>query len=95
MSVEFKYKATVRELHGKDVQFFRELIDVTSFKCYGIQLLTAEEVEQQIDRVVGYHGRIERTFTEPFDIQRGHRIVQVKASTRKPLRCWEHIYAEI
>jgi hypothetical protein len=94
---EHSYKATVRELREQKpgCEFFRELIDTTSFKCYGTQLLGEEEVQQALERFVGYYGRTERDFTAPFDIQRGHKIVTVKASTRKPLRCWEHIYAHI
>jgi len=96
---EFSYKATVHALveQKPGVQFFRELIDTSSFKCYGIQHLSAEEVKQAAAalRYVGYYGRIERTFTAPFDVQRGHKIVTVRASTKQPVRCWEHIYGEL
>jgi hypothetical protein len=96
-ATEFSYKATVRQLQlaGQDVQFFRELIDTSSFKCYGIQHLSAEEIKQAQDRFAGYYGRAERTFTAPFDVQRGHKIVTVQASPKKPVRCWEHLYAEL
>lgn len=97
--VDWSYKATVMQLleHVPGTHFFRELIDTTSFKCYGTQRLTDEEVQQQAaaGRLVGYYGRLERVFTAPFDIQRGHRIVTVNASVRKPLHCWEHIYGEL
>lgn len=95
--VDWSYKATVRQiaLHKEHVGFFRELIDTTSFKCYGTQRLTAEEVQQAQERFVGYYGRLEREFTAPFDIQRGHKIVTVRASKRQPVRCWEHIYGEL
>lgn len=91
------FKKTVRELAAtKDnVEFFRELIDTTSVKCYGIQLLTAEEVKQDLDRFVGFYGQRVRTFTAPFDMQRGHKIVTINASKKKPITCWEHVYAHV
>jgi hypothetical protein len=97
MSAEHSYKATVRELREQKpgCAFFRELIDTTSFKCYGTQQLDEAEVQQALERFVGFYGRAERTFTAPFDIQRGHKIVTFSASKRKPLQCWEHIYAQI
>ena len=92
-------KATVAELAAlpKCNGFFRELIDTTSFKCYGTQQLDSEEVDAlaRAGRLVGYYGRVQRTFTAPFEIQRGHKIVVVSASKRKPLHCWEHVYAQI
>jgi hypothetical protein len=97
MSVDWSYKATVRQLaeHVPGTQFFRELIDTTTFKCYGIQHLSAEEAKQAAERFVGYYGRLEREFTAPFEVQRGHRLVTVPASRHKPVRCWEHLYGEL
>jgi hypothetical protein len=94
---DWSYKATVAQIaaHKPGVQFFRELIDTSSFKCYGTQRLTAEEAQAAQARFVGYYGRQECEFTAPFDIQRGHKIVTVKASKRTPVRCWEHIYGEL
>lgn len=95
--VDWSYKATVAQIaaHVPGTQFFRELIDTTSFKCYGTQRLTPTEALQAAARFVGYYGRQERVFTAPFDVQRGHRLVTYKASQQKPVRCWEHIYGEL
>jgi hypothetical protein len=95
MKTEYSRDTTVGELAQPGVVFFRELIDCDTTKCYGIQHLTAEEVQLQADRIVGFYGQRVRTFTEPFEIQRGHRIVVVRCSVRRPLRCFEHVYAEI
>lgn len=91
------FKMTVREVaQGReDVQLFRELIDVDTTKCYGIQLLSAAEAAGERERFVGYYGRKLRTFEQPFEVQRGHKIVIVSASKRAPKRCWEHLYAEL
>jgi len=86
---------TVADLAKPGVKFFRELIDCDTTKCYGIQILSDEEVKQQAGRIVGFYGQRVRQFTEPFEIQRGHKIVVVRCSARKPLRCFEHVYAEI
>jgi hypothetical protein len=96
-ATEHSYKARVRELRAQKpgCAFFRELLDTSTFKCYGIQLLSEHEVQQALERFVGYYGRAQRTFTAPFDMQRGHKIVTVSASKHKPVRCWEHIYAQI
>jgi hypothetical protein len=96
-SVDWSYKATVAQIaaHMPGTQFFRELIDTSSFKCYGIQHLSEQEALQAAERFVGYYGRQEHVFTAPFDVQRGHRLVTVKASRQKPVRCWEHLYGEM
>lgn len=101
----FNYKTTVREMiehfAGPGIGlkklggFFRELIDVESTKCYGTQRLTEAEIEQNKDRYVGFYGGIERVFTAPFEVQRGHKIVTVKASPKNPITCREHIYPSI
>lgn len=90
-------KATFADIRAEHpgVGFFRELIDTTSFKCYGTQQLTEAEITATPQRFVGFYGRAERVFSQPFEIQRGHKVVVVRASERKPLRCWEHVYAHI
>lgn len=94
--VDWSYKATVAQIaaYVPGVHFFRELIDTSTFKCYGIQHLSQQETMLAAERFVGYYGRTEREFTAPFQVQRGHKLVTISASKHKPVRCWEHIYGE-
>ena len=70
--------------------FFVELIDTTTTKCYGIQTVPTEQVDRT--RVIGAYGRRTRTFTAPFEVLRGHKLVSVRASAKKPVTCTEHLY---
>lgn len=104
-ATDYSYKTTVKEIIGhytgpgiglkKLNGFYRELIDIESTKCYGTQELTDDEVKANAERYVGFYGGQERTFTQPFEVQRGHKIVTVKASVKNPVRCREHIYPHV
>jgi hypothetical protein len=100
---DFSYKTTVGELlaHHKDVglaapTFFRELIDTATSKCYGIQAIAdAEWINLHHGRILGAWGKEIIRFERPFTLQRGHRLVDINASERKPITCAEHIYAQV
>jgi hypothetical protein len=94
---EFKLETTVRDImdaHGA-VGFYRELIDTVSLKCYGTQELTQAEIDFSTERAVGFYGAMRRTFTCDFEIQRGHRIVVIRCSEKKPVVCVEHIFPHV
>ena len=102
--MEWSYKTTVGEICTRQVVaggreafplFFRELLDCKTIRCYGIQHLTQREVLDQMSRLVGAYGEKQIEFKSPFDVQRGAKIITVKASKKKPIRCIERIYAQI
>lgn len=86
---------TVREIQQRRApeqpKFFRELIDTTNFKCYGTQEVPPADLSPT--RVIGAYGRETRTFTRTFEVERGPKLVSVRASAARPVICWEHVYA--
>lgn len=71
-------------------EFFVEYADVETRKTYGIIVLPAAEVDPA--RIIGYYGRREQTITAPMEIQRGHKIVTLRASAQKPIHCVTYLY---
>lgn len=97
MNTNYGFKTSLVEIIENEpaahVQFFRELIDTTSWKCYAIQPLTESEIGENSRRLVGFYGQRVRTFTPAFRVQRGHTLRVIKASKRKPVTVFERIYA--
>jgi len=77
------------------LRVYRELINVATTKCLGTEELAPGYAEANKERVVGAWGARELLLTSPLELQRGHRMVVVKASERKPIKCKEHIYAHL
>lgn len=77
------------ENHGCQ-QFFIEYRNRDTYKGCGIKVLLPQEVEK--DRIIGAYGAREETFTWPILLQRGHKLVEVKASEKKPLHCTTYLY---
>jgi|SRR5215471_12376269 len=97
--MEATHIATVGQIIDAEVaagrpapSFFRELLDPISGKCYG-----TDELGQYGDRqrLVGFYGRKRVVLEEPFYIQRGHKIVTLNASLKRPRICWEQIYPHV
>lgn len=61
--------------------YFEELIDATSFKCYGTR-----KVDDPQGRECGYAGRREETLIATVHLDKGHKSVLLKASPAKPVR---------
>lgn len=81
--------AAAMQAEGKPVEFFGEYMDAETGKCRGI--VTMNRFADP-DREIGFNGNREFTITEPMEIQRGHKLVMIKASKKKPVRLIERIY---
>ena len=61
--------------------FFEDLMTVQEpIKCLGTRRIPYDPT-----RKLGSGGRREITITEPYELQRGHKVITYKASKKKPL----------
>lgn len=81
---------TWRETRATEPEFFAEYCDAATGKCYGIRVLALGEVD--LTRVIGVYGERKFTISAPMEVQRGHRIVEIKASARAPRDLIERVY---
>ena len=81
--------AAAMQQEGKPARFYAEYSEAESGKCHGI--LPLESIADP-EREVGYNGTRLLTIKAPMDLHRGHRLVMLKASKKKPRRLTERIY---
>lgn len=101
-AVHYGWKVTVGEIVDAELAqgrptptFFRELINVATTKCLGTEELPRDYCIDNRERIVGAWGVRDVLLLSPLELQRGHRVVLVKASEQKPIKCKEHIYAHL
>lgn len=62
--------------------FYEELLDIDKNRQLGIRMVST------LDRPLGSEGRKIVVLTEPVELQKGMNKVVVKASSKKPVRCY-------
>jgi len=95
----YGYKVTVGQLVDEQIgkgqpvpAFYRELINLATTKCLGIELLPGAWGIDNRDRILGAWGGRDVVLCAPLELQRGHKLVVVKASELRPIKCREHVY---
>ena len=71
-------------------EFFLEYRDRDTGKGFGIKVIPAAEVEPT--RIIGAYGTEEFNIAHAFELQRGHKMVLIKASPEKPARVITYLY---
>ena len=61
--------------------YFEDVVDVSTGKCLGTR-----KCAEQPGRILGYNGQQQQTMTAPFELERGHKTIIVKASKEKPMQ---------
>ena len=101
-AIAYDWRATVGDIVDGELArgrptptFFRELINIATTKCLGTEELPSDYGIDNRERVVGAWGGREVLLLAPLELQRGHKMVLVKASEQKPIKCKEHIFPHL